>query len=521
MTKITGCTAPRIFTKPLRELTPETSLGFLFADFCREMLGIELVPWQRWLAIHAMEIIGDLDTGWRFRFRVILAIIARQQGKSYFLALMADFCLYVLGIDLVLGTAQNIETAEEVWEEAIAHAEGNAEMKARIARVRRSNGGKSFELDTGGKYKIAASSRKGARGKRSDLIIMDELREQQTWEGWAAISKTMMARPNAQLWAVTNAGDGSSVVLNHLRAIGHAALGDPDGICADSGMEDAEDMDMDDDSVFIAEWSADPCLDITDPDGFELAVRQANPSLGYGFVTMRALKSAYRTDPPDVFATECLCRWVEAKAEPPFPEGAWESGIDSSSVIAPDSPIAYGIDISGDREVSSIAAAGWRADRDAHVEVIARQKGVGWVRDWLLQRANPDAPLRVALQGRGAPVSSIAEILATIEGVEVIECAGREVAGWTGAFYDGVCACLDGGDEDIPRIVHRPQPALDMAAQTAAKRSLGDGAFAFDRTKSGADAAPLIACVMAYGALGKREPAAKPSVYEDAGVMFL
>jgi len=26
---------------------------------------------------------------------------------------------------------------------------------------------------------------------------------------------------------------------------------------------------------------------------------------------------------------------------------------------------------------------------------------------------------------------------------------------------------------------------------------------------------------MAYGALGKREPAAKPSAYEDAGVMFL
>lgn len=520
MATIKGITAARVFTPPLRELTPETTLGFLFEDFCREMCGVELLPWQRWLAQHALEIVGDIETGWRFRFRVILAILARQQGKSFFLALLSDFHLYALGSELVLGTAQNIEQAEEVWEDAIGYAEANPEMKARISRVRRSNGGKALELVGGERYKIVAASRKGARGKRSDLIIMDELREQQTWDGWGAISKTMMARPNAQLWATSNAGDASSVVLNHLRRLGHATAGDPDGICNGDSEEEVA-IEFEDDSLFLAEWSADPVLDISNPDAFELACKQANPSLGYGFLTYRSLKSARATDPPDVFATECLCRWVEARIVPPFPEGAWEAGTDDVSIIARDSEVTYGLDLSGDREFSSIAAAGYRPDLDIHVEVIARQKGAGWVRDWLIRHANPERPIRVALQGRGAPVSSLAEILAMIDGVEIIECAGREVAGWTGDFWDGVNACLEGGEADVPRIYHRTQPVLDLAAHVARTKSMGDGAFAFDRIKSTADVAPLIACVMALGALNKREAPVRASAYEDAGLLVL
>lgn len=521
MATIRGITAARIFTPPLRELTPETTLGYLFEDFCREMCGVELLPWERWLAHHALEIVGDFETGWRFRFRVVLAILARQQGKSFFLALLSDFHLYALGSELVLGTAQNIETAEEVWEDAIGYAEANPEMKARISRVRRSNGGKALELTGGERYKIVAASRKGARGKRSDLIIMDELREQQTWDGWGAISKTMMARPNAQLWATSNAGDASSVVLNHLRRIGHAAVGDPDGICDTGSEEETVELFGGDDSLFIAEWSADPELDTSTPEGFELACRQANPSLGYGFLTYRNLKSARATDPPEVFATECLCRWVESRIKPPFPDGAWEAGIDDASIIARDSEVVFGIDLSGDREFASIAVAGYRPDLDIHIEVIARQKGVGWVRDWLVQRANPEKPLRVALQGRGAPISSLAEILAMINGVEIIECSGRDVAAWHGVFWDSVNACLEGGEADVPRIFHRTQPVLDLAANVAATKSMGDGAFAFDRIKSTADVAPLIACVMAVGALNVKEPAAKPSAYETGGVMIL
>lgn len=513
-----GCEVPRVYTPERRELTPATSLGFLFIDFCRDVLGVELLPWQKWLAVHAMEIEGDFETGWSFLYRVVLTLVSRQQGKTFIVSPLSLFHMYVLHDRLVLGTAQNIETAEEAWSDAIEQAEGNGELKERIARVRRSNGGKLFELDGGERYAVVSATRKGARGKRGDLVIMDELREQQNWDGWGAISKTTLARPNAQLWAFSNAGDGTSVVLDHLRKIGHAAAGDPDGICTVGG--DLPGEDVDDSTVFLAEWSAAPGVDLENPAELRAALAQANPSLGYGFLTERALMSAKRTDPPEVFKTECLCQWVTAQVAAPFPDGAWSAGEDSKSIIAPDSRKAFGVDVSADRGAASIAVCGMRPDRSYHVEVVAYQSGTGWPVEWFRQRVDPARPIDVALQGRGAPVSALAEVLGAIDGVNVVECVGRDVAAWSGKFYDGVRANIDGGD--AVRIVHRPQPVLELAATVAQTRPLGDGAWTFDRAHSDADISPLFACVMAYGALTRVGEAPRVSAYEQgAGVMFL
>ena len=54
MSKHYGRTEPRLWTKPLRELTPATSLGFEVIDYARQILHIELYPWQQWLLIHAL-----------------------------------------------------------------------------------------------------------------------------------------------------------------------------------------------------------------------------------------------------------------------------------------------------------------------------------------------------------------------------------------------------------------------------------------------------------------------------------
>ncbi|MEZ5411043.1 MAG: hypothetical protein R2761_23635 [Acidimicrobiales bacterium] len=71
----TGSVEPRIFTPPLRELTPETSFGYDVIDFAREVMGIELDPWQQWLAIHVGELLPD----GRPRFRYVLILVARQR----------------------------------------------------------------------------------------------------------------------------------------------------------------------------------------------------------------------------------------------------------------------------------------------------------------------------------------------------------------------------------------------------------------------------------------------------------
>ena len=494
-----GCEQPRIFTPPLRELTPETSLGFAFCDFCDYVLDLELLPWQKWLAVHALELLDGAP-----RFRIIVILAGRQNGKSIIGKALALFFIYVLRAPLVLGTAQSLETAEEVWDGAVDLAESIEELKAEIAQVSRRNGGKALRLDGGETYKIAAATRSGARGKACDLVLMDELREQTNWEAWGAIAATITARPNALIWCMSNAGDAQSVVLRHLRIQAHASLGDPDGIAEAAGALIENDEEYNADDVGIFEWSAPPNCSVTDMD----ALAQANPSLGYGFLTERALLTQIRTDPEPVARTEHLCQWVEAVVIPPFPEGAWEGGVDEQSTIPADEPVMYGIDVNAERTKTTIAACGRNEDGLYHVEVIARRTGTSWARDWFARRASPDEPMSVALQARGAPVSTEIESLEGVPGLRVVKCEGPDLGAWTGRFYDAVAASAPDSESDAEPLVHLPQPVLDKAAQTAQKKRIGDGAFIWDRRNSRDDISPLVACTMAYGAA---TATAKPS----------
>src|SRR5699024_3176801 len=115
--------------------------------------------------------------------------------------------------------------------------EETPDLAALADRPIKVNGKKTIRLKSGERYKVKAANRRAGRGLSGDLILLDELREHQSWDAWAAITKTTMARPAAQIWALSNAGDASSIVLRYLRKQAHEALGDPDGINADDDPE--------------------------------------------------------------------------------------------------------------------------------------------------------------------------------------------------------------------------------------------------------------------------------------------
>jgi hypothetical protein len=121
-------------------------------------------------------------------------LVARQNGKSTFLQLLALFFMYVRGVALVIGTAQNLDIAEEVWQGAVDIAEDVPDLAAEIERVNKTNGKKSLELRAGERYKVQAANRRGGRGLSGDLVLMDELREHQSWDAWGAVTKTTLAR---------------------------------------------------------------------------------------------------------------------------------------------------------------------------------------------------------------------------------------------------------------------------------------------------------------------------------------
>lgn len=484
-------------------------------DFAEQILGVKLYPWQEWLLIHGLE----LKPGGGFRFRTLVVLVARQNGKSTLGQVLALWALYVLQVPLIIGTAQDLATAEDLWEDVVEIARNNDELDGLVKAVNRRNGARSLELALGTEYKVKASTRKAARGLSSDLLLLDELREHTNWDAWGAVTKTMMARPKAQAWTFSNAGDELSVVLMSLRKKAHAALGDPDGINRDTVADDDAGPIEEDQSLGIFEWSAAPGRAKWDRAGW----CEANPALGYGAITEHALASAAGTDPDPVFRTECLCQWMLGSLEGPFPGGSWEKCVDPTGTVEDPADVSFCVDVAVDRSTAWIAVCGSQAPGRPQVEIAAGRAGGGWAKwvpEWFEKIANPDDPVRVVVPSRGMnPVAALVETLKLIDGVEVVEWGGPDMAIACGLIYDRVTAILE-KTWPFPPLAHRGQEALNLAAATAAQRVSGDGWY-WDRRNSPQDAAPLVAATGAlWDHLRIREEAPAPSIY-TSGVLDL
>lgn len=496
-----GKAEPRLYTPPLRELTEETSLGFMCIEYAETVLDEDLYPWQKWALIHVLEINGDLQVKWTFRFRTILIMIARQNGKTKLSFVIASFFMNILEAPSIFGTSLSLDKAEEVWEAVIAAQEKNPELAKQIERVSRTNGNKRLILKNGSSYKVGAPTRRAGRGDSNDLVLLDEVREQRDFEVLSAAAASTNAKPNGIIMCFSNAGDPDSIVLRQLRSQAIAVI----------EHKQADDFggSVDDTALGLFEWSA--------PDGAETddmeALAQANPALGYGYLTERALLSNRQTFPENKFRSECMCQQVETILPSPFPDGAWNAGLDMQSQIAPESELYFGVDLSQDRRMASIAVCGMREDGHYHIEVVARRVGTAWVEDWFRARAFKH-PMNLAFQSRGAPVSGLAEQICTIHGINRIAIEGGELtAGW-GRFFDAIIATGDESRGGV-RVYHLQQPVLDLPAKTMQMRNIGGGIELPDRVKSPDDIAPLFACFVAFAAATKIQEG-KSKTYESA-----
>ena len=491
-----GITEPRLYTPELRKLTERTSLGFACIEYAKSVLGKTLYPWQEWALIHALEIVGDLDGQWSFRFRTVLFMVSRQNGKTVLSEVIASFFLNVLMVENIFGTSLSLEKAEEVWEAVIRDQEEIPPLSADVARISRTNGKKSLELTGNRKYKVGAPTRRAGRGDSNDLVMLDEVREHRDWETWSAAAASINAKPNGIIVCFSNAGDPDSIVLRQLRA---QAMG--------KGLDFGGDVDGT--SLGLFEWSAEEGAATDDMH----ALAQANPALGYGRLTERALLANRQTFPEAKFRAECMCQQVETLLAAPFPDGAWAAGTDPQSCIAETSDLFYGIDLSQDRRWTSISVCGQRVDGCWHIEVVARRIGTEWAIDWFRQRIMR-GHMKLAFQSRGAPVGGLAEQICTLPGIERIAIEGTELSNGWGRFYDGIVAGLPGDRSGTP-IYHLPQPVLDAPGKTMQLRHMGSGVDLPDRVKSPDDIAPLFACVMAFAAATRPNPGGR-KIYESS-----
>jgi hypothetical protein len=239
-----GSTLPRLFTPPLPEhadpdakfgIKPEASWGWQCCYFLEVILGWHLLPWQKWLYYRALEKRRD-GTGFRFRFLVIL--VARQNGKTTWGKGLGIWRLFMdrqgrphprwPAAKLAVVAAQNLDYAEATLTEVVDTIRDHPLLARELLHHHLTNGKQRAILTYRRNWRAATSSRKGGRSLSVDFAWLDEIREHTSNEAWRAVTPTTTVRPCSQVLATSNAGDLRSVVLRGLReaAVRKITVGD-------------------------------------------------------------------------------------------------------------------------------------------------------------------------------------------------------------------------------------------------------------------------------------------------------
>lgn len=399
-------------------------------------------------------------------------IVPRQNGKSRCLEAIA---LYSLFLDpdarLTLWSAHQFKTAREAFRNLAAMVQNYSHLSRLVKSVRSSHGEEGIELVDGSRLNFVARSRTSGRGFSGDKLILDEAQEIDP-EDVASSLPMLSARPNPQ---IIYAGTVSATA-DHLRKIHERAVAN-----------DGETR------LAVTEFGA-----VLDDSIDDVAVwERANPSFGLRldpeFVAMER-----KSMDESAFMQERLGIWPLRVSELTiFDAGVWEGCADFDSML-PDR-FCLAADAPPDRSEAYVAAAGLRDDL-VHVEIVETKRGLGWVADFLIQKATKYS-VPVVLDARG----SLGGIVSRLEsaGVKVFLMGAPDVAKACGEFFDAVVE---------QRLRHLDDPILNLAIGGAAKRPLGD-AWAWDRKNALVSISPLIAATNAIYGASQVPESSEPEVY--------
>lgn len=360
--QVLGRTEPRIWTRPLRELTPETSYGFAVIDFARIVLGTPLDPWQEFAVIHG----GELHPNGKPVKRKLLIVVARQNGKTFLLDVLTKFWLAVEQWPGILTISNSRGNAKKAWMKVIKGFRNNEFLKPLYDYHRVAAGEEIMETTAGSEYYFAAPTANAAgRGGHNDRIILDELRQIYDEGVWTAAYGTMYARPYGQIVCITNQGDDKATILDRIRndAIGRLKTGKGDP------------------QIGILEWSAPDDSDPLDPD----ALAYANPNLGRRNDINDLLGEAEGAvkaggNALDLFKTEIMCMRIRSFDGAINPD-AWKDGFVEGDLRHPDLQRVAAIDVSGDRRHVTLMGGARLEDGRIRVEAIADWNGSDAIAD--------------------------------------------------------------------------------------------------------------------------------------------
>lgn len=446
-----------------------------------EAIGFVLDPWQKYALITSLRRDAGLDLWAAMEVGLVLP---RQNGKNAVLEARQLTGLFILEERLQVHSAHLFDTSLEASRRLVHWVENTDWLMSQVKRVSRAHGEEGIELKNGCRIRFRTRTKGGGRGFTADALYLDEaMIIPVTAHG--SLFPTLSARPNPQVWYTGSPVDrmihDDGLVLSRLRARAVKG-GDP--------------------RLTYFEWS----VEADDPDSVPPHVAQdpqswadANPGMGYR-LGPDYIEAEQRAMGAREFAVERLGvgDWFLEDQDSVVDIALWDSLVDSNSTVVNPRHVTFAYDVSPDRSRASISVAGKRPDGMPHVELVAQDRGAGWITGWFPTRVASGGGYvgaKVITDARGPGASLVPELKR--RGVEVTLVNGDEYAKACGDFVDAVTEA---------RLRHLGQAPLRAALRGAATRPLGDGAWAWKRKGSGVDITPLVAATLAtWGAAEQRK----------------
>ena len=423
-------------------------------------------------------------------------MVSRQNGKGALLEARELAGLFLLEEELIVHTAHLFDTAGSHFRRLSQRIRDTPELAGRLAKpggILRGHGNESITLArnerTGRQPRLEVRTRTGAGGLGFSIsclvfdeamIISDEMHQ--------ALVPALAAMPNVQVWYTGSAVDEQNP----------AHQGIPFARIREKGMRGA-------DSLAYFEWS----LDIDDPakvgEVSDRQLEEANPGLGIRIESSFIREVEQESLSERGFAVQrCgVGAWprTDGLDDVVITPGAWAGCLDRDSKRS--GSVCFAVDVTPNREYSSIGVAGLRGDGKAHVEVVEHRRGTGWVVERVAGLLAAKPAVGVVIDG-ASPANSLLGDLSDALDIEVTIVNGKEHAQACGMIFDAV-------NQDTLR--HIGQAELAEAIRGAVKRPLGD-AWAWSRRNSSVDISPLVAVTLALWGVQTLEQTGEPQVWD-------
>lgn len=418
-------------------------------------LGFELMPWQfDWL---------DVATEYRVRGEIpyrktAVCTVPRQSGKSVAVTVLATDRLTRWPDQYGVLTAQTrIAATNRLKHLAKYLRESGIDPDHRFTR---GVGNERITLSNGSQIDVISPTAASAHGESIDFAIIDE--------AWAVnpvvlagIVPAMVARPRAQLYVISTAGDQNSILLNEMTA---RARENPQGDIAYVEYSMPDDARIYDRERW-PEWM--PALGLTtSPASIEAAL------------TVLSMPEAQRAF-GNIAITEDNAAAIPAE---------WWAG--SEADLLPAVGLSIAVDVNRSPPGWAISVA-WPTETGIHTDLVEHGVGLelspipGKIRD-LVERFRP-AALGLDAAGPGGALLPDLQSLASDYRIPLKSFNGRERSRSDVYFFE----LLREGS-----LSHSKMLALEVAVEGAHADEKGEAWF-FSRPSSYVDISPLLACSMA------------------------